>query len=123
LRAVADGEVDLVETDGVAVAGLAGWFHELVIVGVFVLGMETSAQAEIGEFDVATAIEKNVVGLDITMVARDLMSASIRSSVSKTRFTENKYSQEFAQTTGLMNKHSGVWFLAVPLEQAVAGTG
>jgi len=123
LRAVADGEVDLVETDGVAVAGLAGWFHELVIVGVFVLGMETSAQAEIGEFDVATAIEKNVVGLDITMVARDLMSASIRSSVSKTRFTENKYSQEFAQTTGLMNKHSGFWFLAVPLEQAVAGTG
>ncbi len=123
MRAVADGEVDLVETDGVAVAGLAGWFHELVIVGVFVLGMETSAQAEIGEFDVATAIEKNVVGLDITMVARDLMSASIRSSVSKTRFTENKYSQEFAQTTGLMNKHSGVWFLAVPLEQAVAGTG
>lgn len=123
MRAVADGEVDLVETDGVAVAGLAGWFHELVIVGVFVLGMETSAQAEIGEFDVATAIEKNVVGLDITMVARDLMSASIRSSVSKTRFTENKYSQEFAQTTGLMNKHSGFWFLAVPLEQAVAGTG
>jgi len=123
LRAVADGEVDLVETDGVAVAGLAGWFHELVIVGVFVLGMETSAQAEIGEFDVATAIEKNVVGLDITMVARDLMSASIRSTVSKTRFTENKYSQEFAQTTGLMNKHSGFWFLAVPLEQAVAGTG
>ncbi len=123
MRAVADGEVDLVETDGVAVAGLAGWFHELVIVGVFVLGMETSAQAEIGEFDVATAIEKNVVGLDITMVARDLMSASIRSTVSKTRFTENKYSQEFAQTTGLMNKHSGFWFLAVPLEQAVAGTG
>lgn len=75
MRAVADGEVDLVETDGVAVAGLAGWFHELVIVGVFVLGMKTCAQAEIGEFDVATAIEKNVVGLDITMVVRDLMSA------------------------------------------------
>jgi len=75
LRAVADGEVDLVETYGVAVAGLAGWFHELVIVGVFVLRMETCAQAEIGELDVATAIEKNVVGLDVTMVARNLMSA------------------------------------------------
>jgi len=41
LRAVADGEVDLVEGDGVAITGLAGWFHKLVIVGVFVLGMET----------------------------------------------------------------------------------
>lgn len=67
LGAVADGEVDLVEADGVAVAGLAGRFHELVVVGVFVLGVETGAEAEIGEFDVATAIEEDVVGLDVTM--------------------------------------------------------
>lgn len=75
LRAVADGEVDLIETDGVAVAGLAGWFHELVVVGVLMLGVEAGTEAEIGEFNVATAIEENVVRLNVAIVARDLMSA------------------------------------------------
>ena len=41
LGAVADGEIDLIETDGVAVARLARWFEELLVVGVFVLSVET----------------------------------------------------------------------------------
>ena len=43
LGAVADGEVDLIKADRVAVSGFAGRFEELLVVGVFVLSVEASA--------------------------------------------------------------------------------
>ena len=58
LGAVANGEVDLVEGDRVAVAGpIGGAFEELLVVRILVLCMESSRQTEIGELDVATAVE------------------------------------------------------------------
>ena len=62
LRAVADGKVDLVEGDGVAVARLVGGtFEELLVVGILVLGVEAGREAEVCEFDVAASVEKDVV--------------------------------------------------------------
>lgn len=69
LRAVADGEIYLVECDGVTVARFAWGLHELVIVRVFMLGVEACAQAEIGKFDMTAAVKKDVVGFDITSMA------------------------------------------------------
>ncbi len=66
LGAVADGEVDLVEGDGVAVARLVGAaFEQLLVVGVFVLFVEAGGEAEVGEFDVSAAVEEDVVGFDV----------------------------------------------------------
>ena len=66
LRAVADGQVDLVERDGVAITALGRAFEELLVVGVLVLGVEASTQPEVSELDVSTTIKKNVVGFDIS---------------------------------------------------------
>ena len=70
LGAVADGEVDLIEGNGVAVARLAWGFEQLLVVSVFVLSVEAGAKAKVGEFDVTTAVEEDIVGLNITVAVR-----------------------------------------------------
>ena len=67
VAAVADGQVDLVDVDGVAVvaARAGGAFEELLVVGAFVLLVEAGREAEVGEFDVPFAVEEDVVGFDV----------------------------------------------------------
>ena len=69
LAAVADCEVDLVEGDGLAVFALlilvrAG-LEEFLVVGIVVFFEEAGREAEIGKFDVAAIVEKDVVRLDV----------------------------------------------------------
>ena len=68
IAAVADCQIDLVNVDGVAVvAGCAGCsFQQLLVVRAFVLLMEASRQAKVGEFDMAFTVEEDVVGFNIT---------------------------------------------------------
>ena len=65
---VADGEVNLVDVDGVAIvaACIGRAFEELLVVGAFVLLVEAGRQAKVGEFDVAFAIKEDVVRFDVT---------------------------------------------------------
>ena len=68
LRAVADGKINLVERHGVAVATLRGPFEELLVVGVFMLSVEASAQAKVGELNVPSSVKENVVGFDVAVL-------------------------------------------------------
>lgn len=68
--AVADGQVDLVEVDGHAVARLVcrlSWLGEkLSVVGVVMHLVESCGQSEIGQLDVPAAIKQDVVRLNVT---------------------------------------------------------
>lgn len=68
LVAVAHGELDLVEGDGLAVClrrAAPAVRHELLVVRSVVLLVETGGESEVGELDVTTAVEKDVVRLDV----------------------------------------------------------
>lgn len=68
--AVADGQVDLVEVYGHAVARLVCWLswlgEKLSVVGVVMHLVETSRQSEIGQLDVSATIKQDVVRLNVT---------------------------------------------------------
>lgn len=69
LVAVGDGELNLVDGDGVAI--LRHGFgprlgHELLVVGGGVFFGEAGGQPEVGEFDVSSAVEQDVVGFDVS---------------------------------------------------------
>lgn len=71
LSAVANSELDLVKGDRVAVlaVGLLGVTAEqLLVVGSFVLLVETRGETKVGKLDVSTAVEEDVVGFDVTAV-------------------------------------------------------
>lgn len=68
LVAIGDGELDLVDRDGIAV--LADGFrsccrHELLVVGSRVLFGETGGKTEVRELDVSTAVQKYIVRFDV----------------------------------------------------------
>ena len=69
LVAVGHGELDLVDADGVAILlhGFgAALRHQLLVVGRGVFLREAGGEAEVGELDVPTAVEKDVVWFDVT---------------------------------------------------------
>lgn len=69
LVAVADSELNLVNTHRLAVCGLRARTsvgHELLVVRCVVLLVEASRETKISQLDVSTSIEENVVGFDIT---------------------------------------------------------
>lgn len=75
LLPVGDGELDLVEVDGLAVVAVGAVFaarEQLLVVGRFMFFVEARGEAEVCEFDVAAAVEEDVVGFD---VADDFMLA------------------------------------------------
>ena len=44
--------------------------EELLVVGCFVFFVETSGETEVSKLDMSSAVEKNVVGLDVTVYPR-----------------------------------------------------
>lgn len=71
MSAVANSELDLVKGDRVAVlaVGLLGVTAEqLLVVGSFVLLVETGGETKVGKLNVSTAVEEDVVGFDVTNV-------------------------------------------------------
>ena len=67
LRPVADREVDLIDGDRISVSGpvrLA--LQELLVIVVIVQFVESGGETEISELDVASPVEQDIVGLDIT---------------------------------------------------------
>lgn len=70
LAAIAHGKVDLVEVDrvshGVSISTTRSILHQLLVVRVLMLLLETSGQAEIGQLDVPTTVKQDVVRLDVT---------------------------------------------------------
>ena len=50
----------------VAGLGMRGRFEQLLVIAIFVLGVEAGAEAEVGQLDVSTAVEEDVVGFDVS---------------------------------------------------------
>jgi hypothetical protein len=72
LLAIRNGELDLVEVDGLAVIAVGTVFatcEELLVIRGFVLFVETSGETEVSEFDVAATVEQDVVWFDVTGIA------------------------------------------------------
>ena len=72
LVAVGDGELDLVDADRVAVLlhrFRAALRHQLLVVGCGVFFGEAGRETKVGEFDVAAAVEQDIVGFDVTVEA------------------------------------------------------
>ena len=70
LTTVRDSQVDrFIEEPRVAifVLGVGGIFEQLLIVGIVMLLLHTSGQAEIRKFDMTTTIQENIIGFDITI--------------------------------------------------------
>lgn len=69
LPPIADCQVDLVQGDRVSVTrSTRRALEKLLVVRVLVLCVETSGETKVGELDVSTTIEKDIVGLDITIL-------------------------------------------------------
>ncbi len=69
LGAIADWEVELVEGNRHSIfAWFARGFEELLVVGIFVLSVEAGTETEVGELNMATAVEEDVVRFYVTIV-------------------------------------------------------
>ena len=80
LASIAYSEVNLVESDGMAVVLWSRRaFQELLIVGIFVLGVEACAQAEVCELYVTFRVKKDVIRLDISIEKIRMLASSVAS--------------------------------------------
>lgn len=71
LGTVANGQIDLIQGDGLSVFTLflvSTALQELLVVRIVMLFVETCRKAEVGELDVASPVKENVVRFDITNV-------------------------------------------------------
>lgn len=69
LCAIRNRQVDLVDGNGRTVAGLVRLaLQKLLVIVVVMQLVETSRQTEISQLDMTTAVQKNVVGLDVSAV-------------------------------------------------------
>lgn len=68
LRAVANGEVDLVNGHGISISwSVRLALEELTVVVLIVPLVEAGRETKIGQLDMATTVEENVVWLDVTV--------------------------------------------------------
>jgi len=67
LRAIRDGKLDLVEIDRLAIVAMGAvlGLEQLLVVGCIMFFVEASGETEVSKLDMATLIEKNVVGFDV----------------------------------------------------------
>lgn len=72
-------EVNLIQSDGVPVSWPV-WFalEEVLVIGVVMQLMEASRESKIGELDMATTVQKNVIRFDITITKSTVIPKRVR---------------------------------------------
>lgn len=86
LASIADRQIDLVECNAMPIIllGRGRSPKQLLIVRCFVLLVEASREAKVGEFQMAVLVEEDIVGLDISMISS--VNRAIESSWSTHRW-------------------------------------
>jgi len=96
LVAVGNCELDLIEGDGVAVVGSGFAVHELFVICLFVLLVETGGKTKVSKLDMPATIKEDVVWFDVTgivSICRKTISA-IDLPMNETKLVHSFYSQD-----------------------------